>query len=145
MPSAERTVVIARPVAEVFAFFTDLTNDPRWRPHVKEITVDGPLTVGTRVHHVVAGPAGRGIPADFEVTALEPNARFSFRVVEGPARPTGDFRFAATPDGGTEVTLKLSAEFSGLKKLLMSRPVQKSMDGETAALENAKKLLEASA
>jgi uncharacterized protein YndB with AHSA1/START domain len=143
MPSAQRTLVIMRPVDAVFAFFTDPANDPKWRSQVKEIRAEGAPAVGSRIHQVVAGP-GRGIPADLEITGYEPNARYAFAVVAGPVRPQGEFRFAPTAEGGTEVTFSLNAELTGLKKLLMSRPVQKSMDGELAGLDEAKRLLETS-
>lgn len=142
MPSAQRTIVITRPVGEVFAFFTDPDNDPKWRPFLKEIKAAGPIAVGTRIHQLVPGPAGRGIPADIEVTGLDPGSRYSFEVVQGPVRPKGEFRFRATSEGGTEVTLSLSAELGGLKKLLLSRLVQKSMNGELDGLDRAKQLLE---
>jgi uncharacterized protein YndB with AHSA1/START domain len=141
MPTATRTIVIQRDPATVFRFFTDPDNDPKWRPHVKEIAAQGPPAPGARIHQVVAGPGGRGIPADIEVTGYEPTTRYAFRVVAGPARPVGEFRFTPAGDG-TEVTFSLSAELGGLKKLLMSGPVQKSMDGEMAALDRAKVLLE---
>jgi uncharacterized protein YndB with AHSA1/START domain len=144
MPEAKRTVVINRPVSEVFGFFTDPANDPRWRVHVKEIRADGPPEVGRRIHQVLAGPAGRRIPADLEVTAYEPPSHYAFAVVAGLARPLGDFHFRSRADGGTDVTFALRAELSGVKKLIMSRPVQKSMDGEVANLDRAKLLLEAS-
>ena len=141
MPAAQRTVVIHRPANEVFAFFTDPANDQKWRPHVKEIAAQGPVAVGATIHQVVAGPGGRGIPADIQVTAYEPTDRYAFRVTAGPARPVGEFRF--TPgDDGTEVSFSLNAELSGIKKLFMSRPVQSSMDGEMAALDKAKALIE---
>jgi hypothetical protein len=38
MLSAQRTIVINRPVDEVFAFFTDRTNERRWRRHLKEVS-----------------------------------------------------------------------------------------------------------
>jgi uncharacterized protein YndB with AHSA1/START domain len=145
MPSAERTLVISRPVSAVFAFFTDPRNDRKWRTHVKEIEAQGAPAVGARIHQVIAGPGGRGIPADIEITGYEPDARYAFAVVAGPVRPQGEFRFAQTAEGATEVTLSLSAELTGLKKLFMSRPVQKSMDGEMAGLDEAKRLLETSA
>src|SRR3954452_10294286 len=81
MPQAQRTVTIARPVEAVFAFFSDPSNDLSWRPHVKSIAAEGPPAVGSRIHQVVAGPAGRGIPADIEVTGYEPPSRYAFRVV----------------------------------------------------------------
>jgi len=90
---------------------------------------------------VVQGPGGRGIPADIEVTAYEPSTRYAFRVVAGPVRPVGEFRFA--PDGdATTVSLSLSAELNGIKKLLLSRPVQGSMNGEMQALDRAKAVIE---
>lgn len=141
MPSAQHSVVINRPVEEVFAFFTDPSNDPAWRPHVKEIAAQGPVARGSRIHQVVKGPGGRGIPADIEVTGYEPSTRYAFKVVAGPVRPVGEFRFAGDA-GRTTVSLSLAAELSGLKKLMMSRPVQQSMDSEVHALDRAKEILE---
>jgi hypothetical protein len=56
-------------------------------------------------------------------------------------RPVGDFRFS-TVDGGTKVEFTLSAELSGVKKLIMGDAVQRSMNAEVAALEKAKAFLE---
>jgi uncharacterized protein YndB with AHSA1/START domain len=142
MPEAQRTVVINRPAAEVFAFFSDPGNDQKWRPQVEEISADGPLSVGTRIHQVIKGPGGRGIAADVEVTDYEPATRYAFRVIVGPVRPTGEYRFAAERDDATAVTFSLNAHVSGLKKLLMSRAVQSSMNAEMAALDTAKAVLE---
>ena len=141
MPSATRTIVIDRPADQVFAFFADPANDRRWRPHVKEISAAGPIGVGSTIHQVVDGPAGRGIAADIEVTAYEPPSRYGFKVVAGPARPVGEFRIAAT-GSGSEVTFSLRADLGGLKQLLMGKAVQSSMDGEMAALDSAKGLIE---
>ena len=99
--------------------------------------------IGTRVHQVIKGPGGRGLGADIEVTANEPPSRYAFQVVAGPARPRGEFRFVETANG-TEVHFALDAELGGIKKLLMSGAVQRSMDGEMAALDTAKRLIERS-
>jgi uncharacterized protein YndB with AHSA1/START domain len=141
MPSASRTIIIDRPIDRVFAFFTTPSNDPKWRPHVKEIKAEEPPAVGSRIHQVIPGPGGRGIPADIQVTAYEPPTRYAFEVIAGPVRPQGEFRL--TPAGATtEVTLSLSADLGGIKKLVLSRPVQRSMNGEVAGLDTAKRLLE---
>ena len=142
MPNAQRTIVIGRSPADVFAFFADPANDRSWRPHVKEIRADGAPGVGRRVHQVVEGPMGRGIAADIEVTAYDVPTRYAFQVVAGPARPRGEFRFIETATG-TEVHFSLSADLGGLKGLLLSRPVQASMDGEMASLDTAKRVIEA--
>jgi uncharacterized membrane protein len=143
VPSAKRTIVIHRPRDEVFGFFSDHANDPNWRTHVKEMDAVSQGPVGTRVHQVIEGPFGRGLGADIEVTANEPPSRYAFQVVAGPARPRGEFRFVETPNG-TEVHFALDAELGGIKKLLMSGAVQRSMDGEMAALDTAKRLIEGS-
>ncbi|MGH3472265.1 MAG: SRPBCC family protein [Nocardioidaceae bacterium] len=141
MPAAERSIVINRPVHEVFAFFTNVDNDPQWRPHLKEIHAAGPVGLGSQIHQVVEGPGGRGIPADMAVTGFEPPSRFAFEVTAGPVRPTGEFQFSEEP-AGTRVSFSLRAELSGIKKMLLSRPVQRSMDGEMAALDKAKSVIE---
>ena len=142
MPNAGRRITIDRPPDQVFAFFADPGNDRKWRSHVKEIAAEGPPGVGRRIHQVVDGPGGRGIAADIEVTAYDPPTHYAFKVVAGPARPTGEFRFS--PSGaGTDVDFKLSADIGGIKRFLLSGPVQKSMDGELRSLDTAKRLIEA--
>ena len=59
----------------------------------------------------------------------------------GPVRPSGEYRFEAVGDG-TRLSFALRAELSGIKKLLMSGAVQKTMDAEVAATETLKRLLE---
>jgi len=141
MPSAQRTVVINRPIADVFAFFADAENDPKWRPAVKEIKREGPLGVGARYAQKVAGPGGRAVAADIEVTGYELNSSVRFQVVAGPVRPQGEYQFSET-NGGTSLTFSLNCELGGLKKIFMAKPVQKSMDAEMANLDTAKQLLE---
>lgn len=141
MPEAVNTVRINRPAADVFAYFADGENDPQWRPAVKEISRSGPIGPGTTYRQRIAGPGGRAIPSDYRVTAYEPDTHLAFEVTAGPVRPVGDYRFAAVDDG-TEVTFRLSAQLGGLKKLLMTKPVQLSMNSEVAALARAKEILE---
>ena len=143
MPSAQHSVIIDRPVDEVFAFFTEPTNEFQWRSQVKEITTEGPAGVGRRVHQVIKGPGGLSVPADVEVTGFESMARYAFRGVAGPVRPDGEFLFS--PDGArTRVSFSLSVELTGIKKMLMSRAVQRAMDGEVQAIDQAKAVLERS-
>jgi uncharacterized protein YndB with AHSA1/START domain len=141
MPNAQRTVTIERPPSEVFAYFADCENNPQWRTHVKEINRLGPVGPGAKYRQRIAGPGGRAIPADFETTAYDPDRRLAFQVTAGPVRPT--ITYAFVPTGlGTEVTLTLDAPLSGLKKFFLSAAVHKSMDGEVAALDRAKAVLE---
>jgi uncharacterized protein YndB with AHSA1/START domain len=142
MPSAEREVTIARPVAEVFAFVADGLNAPRWRPGVLDISLTSGTGLGAVYKQGVKGPAGRRIDADYRVTAYEPNRRLAFEAIAGPVRPTGQFVLDEV-DGPTRLTFALQTELSGLKKLLMAGAVQKTMDAEVAATERLKEVLEA--
>ena len=145
MPSAQRTITINKPMDEVFAFFTDVRNDPKWRgrDEVKAISVDGEMRQGARIHQKLgAGPFGAPVKADMDTVLYQPSTAVAFQVVTGPLRPRIAFAFA--PDGdSTTVTFSIAAELSGVKKALMSGMAQKSMDHAAAALDEAKKLLEA--
>lgn len=141
MPHAERTVTIAAPVETVFAFFTDPRNETRWRSGVTEMHAEGPAAVGTVVRQTIAGPMGRGVPADIEITELRRPESYGFTGIAGPVRPVGSYSFA--PSGaGTAVTFRLHCDLSGIKGMVLSKQVQRSMDGEMAALDDAKRLLE---
>ncbi|MEC3918273.1 SRPBCC family protein [Nocardia sp. CDC160] len=144
MPAASNTVVITRPLGEVFAYFADATNSARWRSGVKEIVAEGEPAVGTVYRQTVSGPGGRGISADVRIIDFVPNEKVVLEGISGPLRPTVSYAFAPTGEG-TEVTFSLSAELSGLKKLLMNGPVQKTMSAEVAGLDRAKALLESGA
>ena len=141
MPSASRTIEIAAPIEVVFAFFADPANDMKWRGAVKEMQAQGQPGVGATVHQVIAGPGGRSINADLEITEDTVPTRYAFKTVSGPVRRAGSYTFTSAGDT-TTVTFTLDAEVTGLKKLFMSGPVQKSMDGEMAAFDKAKTLLE---
>lgn len=142
MPSAQQSVAIRRPVSEVFAFVADGENATRWRPGVLDVSRQSGEGLGAIYRQGVKGPGGRRIPADYQVTAFEPDRRIAFRAIAGPVRPTGEFRF--TPDGdGTRVDFALDATLTGWKRLLMGRAVQSTMEAEMRTLETLKTLLEA--
>jgi uncharacterized protein YndB with AHSA1/START domain len=143
VPRARREITIGRPLSEVFAFVADGENDPKWRSAVLDVkrTSGAAPGKGARYRQGVKGPFGRRVAADYEVTDFEADRTLGFRVTEGPVRPKG--RYTVEPDGsGTKLTFELSCELTGPKKLLMSGPVQKSMDGEMKNLDELKRILE---
>jgi carbon monoxide dehydrogenase subunit G len=144
MPSSERAITINRPIEEVFAFFADVTNDPKWRgPVVKAISVEGEMRQGAHVRQKLgAGPFGAPVKADMDVVVYEPSTAIGFQVTTGLLRPRIEFTFAPVTEG-TAVAFSIDAPLAGLKKAMMGKMVQRSMDHEAAALDEAKKLLEA--
>jgi uncharacterized protein YndB with AHSA1/START domain len=142
MPSAQRTITIRKPVAEVFTFVADGTTATRWRPGVLDVEPVSGSGQGAIYRQGVKGPGGRRIAADYEITTYEPNRRLAFKAIAGPVRPTGEYRFETVGDG-TSVAFSLDAPLSGWKKLVMGGAVQGTMDAEMAALDRLKAVLEA--
>jgi uncharacterized protein YndB with AHSA1/START domain len=141
MPQARHHVTIRRPVSEVFEFIADGENGPKWRPGILDIAHVSGSGAGATFKQGVKGPGGRRIAADYRVTAYEPNSRLAFEAIAGPVRPTGEYVLEEA-DGGTRLTFALEAELGGIKKLLMGRAVQKTMDAEVEATERLKAVLE---
>ena len=140
MPEEPDTITIARPAGDVFAFLADAENDRQWRGGVIEMTRSGGQGVGATYRQVVAGPGGRRIDADVEITEFVPGQRIGFRTTRGPVRPTGSYDLRAG-DGGTVVTFRLAATLGVVKKL-MGPMVAKTMKSEVAALAELKQVLE---
>ncbi len=143
MPQAERSIVIKRPVSEVFAYVADGLKNKTWRTNVTDIKLvsGAPGAVGARYEQGMRGPGGR-IPADYEITEAVPDRRLAFKVVAGPARPEGRYDFAPVEDG-TRVTFVLMWEPKGLKEKLIAPMVARTMPKEVATLEDLKRVMEA--
>ena len=119
MAKMETTVVIARPVEEVFNFFLNLEKTaPKTDPSVGTVvkTPDGPTGPGTtftfRQHNL-----GKVRETTTRFTAIEPNRTIAFEAKIGPMRPQCDLTFEHT-DGGTMVTFRGDSIPHGPLKLL---------------------------
>jgi uncharacterized membrane protein len=112
------SIVIQRPVAEVYAFIVNLANERRWQPEIESVQLDkpGPLTVGSRFREA-RRTFGRRYEWYFEVTELEPNHTFTIRSLTGQPPYQGSRRFEAVP-GGTRLTESGELQTRGLLKLL---------------------------
>ncbi len=102
MPVIEETVVIARPVMEVFDFLMLAENLPRWDSSMLECVQvgSGPVTVGTR-YRGASKILGRRIEWTTEVTEFVPGVRAVSRSVEGPLTFTLSYELSPAPAGTT--------------------------------------------
>ncbi len=145
MPSAERTITIAAPIEDVFAFFTNAENDIKWREELVEATPEGPMGLNTIIRQQVSAPVIGQVAADTQITAWDPPNGYAFKVIAGPVRPEGTISFAPigdNGDGGTAVTFKLAVDIRGPQKFVFSNPTQASMNATVAALDKVKAILE---
>lgn len=85
MTRIEQSVVIGRPVEEVFRSTADVDRMSEWSAELVETkkTSEGLVGVGTTFSAVVKF-LGRRVEAEQEVTAYEPNRRFNVLVASGP-------------------------------------------------------------
>jgi uncharacterized membrane protein len=102
----QKTIHVSAPVEEVFAFWRDYTNFPKFMTNVREVR---PTAAEGQSHWVVSGPAGIPVEFDTVVTGLVPNELIAWKTVEGsPVAHAGIIRFEPTRDGGTRVHIRMS-------------------------------------
>jgi uncharacterized membrane protein len=142
MAHAEQTIVINRPVKEVFDFVLDGTRNTLWRPSVVDVqAVAGkPSGAGAVFKQGLKGPGGGRIDGDYQIIEVTPDAFIKFNVIAGPARPTGTYQFEAV-GGGTKVTFVLDYQAKGLAKL-MEPMINRAMREEVGNLSNLKAYME---
>jgi uncharacterized membrane protein len=120
-------IYVDAPVAEVFAFWSNLESFPRFMAHVNEVR-----KINEDRYHFRVG----AFEWEADVTAFEPNQVIAWRSVHDAAiENAGSVRFAAVPGGGTRVEVRLSYSppagmvGHGVAKLLGADP-KKQMDDD---------------
>lgn len=116
----EATVVVDRPIEEVFAFLADGENDPKFSPRVLEIakTTDGPPGVGT-VYASTVKDAGMKTKREFKLTQFEPPTRIRWAEISKNLITASEGGYdLASHDGGTRVTIHNVLEGHGPGKLI---------------------------
>lgn len=139
MIKVEESIIINRPVEEVFAFVADQTNAPRWQSGLLEVrrTTEGPLGVGTK-HTLVRKFMGQRLEASNEYLEYEPNRWIVFR---GTAN-TMDFEasYLTEPTAeGTRLTSTLdmqSIEPVGLEEASFAEALRRDVEANLSELKD---------
>jgi uncharacterized membrane protein len=97
----EQAVTVNKSPEELYRFWRDFTNLPRFMKHLEEVSVLG----DKRSHWIAKGPAGSRIEWDAEIINEEENAIIAWRSLGGAeVDNAGSVRFVKAPhDRGTEV------------------------------------------
>lgn len=100
------SVTVNRPVDQVYWFWRDLENLPRFMHHVASVRADA----DGRSHWTVRAPAGRSVEWDAEIVTDNLSDMIEWRSVPGARVPNaGRVRFTRAPGGrGTEVRVDLA-------------------------------------
>jgi uncharacterized protein YndB with AHSA1/START domain len=137
----ENTVIIRRPVEDVFGFLSDFENVPKWNYAIVETrkVSEGAVGVGTIYQQVRSVPR-RG-QESFEVTAYDPPHHLEIRGQLGPFPSRLSYALEATPQG-TRVTNAVELELRGPGRLLRPVAVPRVREAVAANLSKLKELLD---
>jgi hypothetical protein len=140
------TALIDRPIADVFAFLAEGTNDPKFSPRVIEIhkEPDGPSGLGTIFVSRVKD-AGMTTDRRFELTVFEAPAtlRWSERSKNLVTVPDGGYDLEAVGDSQTKLTVFNSLVGHGFGKLIVGFARKAAVKDADAFAQRIKAAVEA--
>jgi uncharacterized membrane protein len=101
----DHAVTVMKPAAEVYRFWRDFENLPRFMTHLEDVDT----TTGGKSHWVAKGPLGMKVEWDAEIVTDKPNEVIAWRSLDGSDVDTaGSVHFRELPGGrGTEVRVEL--------------------------------------
>jgi uncharacterized membrane protein len=105
-----RAITIWAPLDQVYQFWRDFENLPRFMQHLESVRV----LDDRRSHWVAKAPAGTSVEWDAEMVEDRPNELISWRTVGHADIPNqGTVRFLPAQPGGTEVRVELHYQAPG--------------------------------
>ncbi|HEV7662976.1 MAG TPA: SRPBCC family protein [Chloroflexota bacterium] len=96
MQRVEKSIRVKAPVAQVYQFWRDFQNFPRFMEHVEEVRcLDATCR---RSHWRVEGPLGKTVEYDAELTQDVPNQALAWNSIDGDITTTGQVTFTEQED-----------------------------------------------
>jgi carbon monoxide dehydrogenase subunit G len=137
----ENTVMIGRPIEDVFAFLSDFENVPKWNYAIVEThkVSEGPVGVGTTYRQVRSVPSRS--EERFEVIAYDPPRHLAIQGQLGPLPSRLSYALEGLQEG-TRVTNSVELKLRGLGRLLGPVAVARVRDAVDANLRKLKELLD---
>jgi uncharacterized membrane protein len=138
----EKSVTINKSPEELYRFWRNFENLPRFMSHLQSVTVlDNQLS-----HWVVKAPAGMNVEWDAQIINEKENELIAWRSLEGATIPNaGSVQFKSTPDGrGTILKVEINYDAPGgtvtaaIAKLFGEEPGQQVQED----LRHLKQILE---
>jgi uncharacterized membrane protein len=107
----KKSVTVNRPQAELYEYWRNLDNLPRFMPHVRSVQRHG----AGRSHWVLSGPRGTVLKFDAQITVERPNQMIGWQTLPGAVmHHRGYVKFLPAPGNrGTEVHVALEYEPPG--------------------------------
>lgn len=146
MLKVEHSIVINKPVEQVWNFLTEFRNTPKWDIGVletKQIS-EGPAGLGTTFQNI--GPfLGRNSVREYKVTEYEPNKKVAVKLItQEKFIREAEVSYTFNPaKNGTILTFTGRIEFSGFFKLIQPILLKRAKRDGQGDLDNLKRLIEA--
>ncbi len=139
MIKLESTVIINRPVQDVWDFVSDCTNEPQWHTDCISARATSARPLQTGSTQAWAMTYAKGAEANLTVTALEPGRLEQLETVSAPMniKPTLTYTFEAAGTG-TKFTRAMDVRPTGITRLmepLLRRMMTKNNAGYVRTLK----------
>jgi uncharacterized membrane protein len=137
----ENSVVVNKPLAEVYSFVTNGENSIKWQGGLESVVNEGPPNMVGSKFTETRKFLGQEMKTTMEITEAAENAKWSAKVVKGPVPYQVTVAFEET-GGGTKVTTRVEGEPRGFFKMaegMVSSQLEKSLAEDNQRL---KKILE---
>jgi len=112
------SLVIEKPVEEVFGFVAQGENSSKWNSAVKSVRriSEGPVNIGARysmIRHLLGGM----VENTYEVVEYEENRTLAIKIISGPSPFLYRYRFMPSKNG-TQLSLEAEAKKESLIEVL---------------------------
>jgi len=114
----EKSIIINRPVEEVWKFLSNVENFPKWNRGARKarLTSEGPIGVGSTVQYLRQF-LGRQLIGKLQVSEYVPNRMIALQLSAGLITAQTGFTFEPV-EGGTRLTHPSEIELGGWWKLI---------------------------
>ena len=138
----QKSIVIDRPVHDVFSRVTDLERAQEWAPQMGKMHLDGPLREGATMIEE-RRMFGRKMNAKWSITRFEPDRAMGLSLRLGPIRGRFTYEFESS-GAGTLLTQSTDMGFAGPLGIFSPLIASEAQREEDAELVRLKELLERS-
>ncbi len=131
MAAKRVSVVIRRPVDEVFDYMNDIDREHEWQPQLREAEQipPGPPAVGSRRRYV-SDFMGRRVENTYVIRTCEPRSRMVLETAGDSAlKATSEILWEEVP-GGTRVTMAVDGSPKGALRLVPRRLLEATFESQ---------------
>ena len=98
------SIEVQAPVSDVFAYWSNFENFPRFMQNIEEVRMTGEDTS----HWRVKGPLGKSVEFDAKTTEMDPSRGIGWNTVDGDVMTSGEVRFEEVLPDRTRVEVTMN-------------------------------------